>query len=208
MIVLEQYGVKLTRLQEKDIELVRYWRNQRDIANFMEYRNYITPQAQINWFKKINNPYNYYFVIEYDNKKVGLINSKDYNPEEGIAEGGIFIWDKNYIDSFVSVYSTLCLLNFVFFELKMSTTSMIRILSNNQKAISYNKMIGYQLQPNQDNVLNQLYKLNIEDYKIHGAKLNKAAALLNKGNHILKYYGDVCAQNIDEVNQLLNRKHI
>ncbi len=89
MIVLEQYGVKLTRLQEKDIELVRYWRNQHDIAKYMEYRNYITPQAQINWFKKINNPYNYYFIIEYDHKKVGLINSRDYNTEEGFAEGGI-----------------------------------------------------------------------------------------------------------------------
>ena len=208
MIVLEQYGVKLTRLQEKDIELVRYWRNQSDIANYMEYRNYITPQAQVNWFKKINNPYNYYFIIEYENKKVGLINSKDYNPDEGFAEGGIFIWDKNYIDSFVAIYSTLCLLNFVFYELKMSKTSMIRILSNNQKAINYNKMIGYKLLPNQDNVLNQLYKLNIEDYKIHGSKLNKAAALLNESKQELKYYGVVCSQNIDEVNQLLNRKHI
>ena len=156
MIVLEQYGVKLTRLQLKDIELVRYWRNQSNIANYMEYRNYITPQSQIKWFKKINNPYNYYFIIEYENKKVGLINSKDYNPNMGFGEGGIFIWDKNYIDSFVAIYSTLCLLNFVFFELKANTISMIRVLSNNQKAINYNKMIGYKLLPNQDNELNQL----------------------------------------------------
>ncbi len=100
------------------------------------------------------------------------------------------------------------MLNFVFYELKMSTISIIRILKNNQKAINYNKMIGYKLLPNQDNVLNQLYQLNIDDYKIHGAKLNNAAAMLNKGNHTLRYYGEVCAQNIDEVNQLLNRKHI
>ena len=37
MIVLEQYGVRLIRIQEKDIELIRYWRNQADIINYMEY---------------------------------------------------------------------------------------------------------------------------------------------------------------------------
>ena len=208
MIVLEQYGVKLKRLQLNDIELVRYWRNQSDIANYMEYRTYITPQSQINWFKKINNPYNYYFIIEYENKKVGLINSKDYNPNKGFAEGGIFIWDKNYIDSFVAIYSTLCLLNFVFFELKADTVSMIRILSTNQKAINYNKMIGYKLLPNQDNELNQLYELQIEDYISHGSKFNKAAALLNINAQELNYYGVVCPENSEEVNQLLIRKHV
>ena len=46
MLILKQYGVTLTRIQEKDIELIRYWRNQSDIVNFMEYKNYIFPEAQ------------------------------------------------------------------------------------------------------------------------------------------------------------------
>ena len=203
MIIIEQYGVKLIRLQEKDIELVRYWRNQSDIANFMEYRDDITPAQQINWFKSINNKLNYYFIIEYHTKKVGLINSKNYNPELGFSEGGIFIWDKNYIDSYVAIYSTLCLLNFIFYHLKISKKSMARILRTNSRAIQYNKQIGYKLLPNQENIENQLYELSQEDYMKAGSKLNKAAALLCSGNETLKYSGVICDENLDEVNQLL-----
>ncbi len=203
MIILEQYGVKLNRLQEKDIELVRYWRNQSDISNFMEYRDYITPSKQTNWFKSINNKLNYYFIIEYQNKKVGLINSKNYNPELGFSEGGIFIWDKNYIDSYVAIYSTLCFLNFIFDHLKISKKSMARILKTNPRAIQYNKQIGYKLIPDQESIENQLYELSEEDYIKFGGKLNKAAELLNPGQEALKYTGVICDENLDEVNMLL-----
>lgn len=205
MITLEQYGVKLVRLQEKDIELVRYWRNQSDIANFMEYRQYITPLGQVKWFKSINNKLNYYFIIEYENKKVGMINSKNYDPELGFSEGGIFIWDRHYLNSYVAIYSTLCFLNFIFHHLKISKTSLARILRNNPRAIQYNKQIGYKLLPGQDDVENQLYELSEADYLVHGAKLNKAAALLNPGKETLKYYGVICDENLDEVNALLRK---
>ena len=203
MLTIEQYGVKLIRLQQEDIELVRYWRNQSDIANYMEYRNYITPSAQIKWFNSIKNKYNYYFIIEFDNKKVGLINSKDYNPEFGFGEGGIFIWDKNYIDSYVAVFSTLCLLNFVFFTLKLNVKSIARILKNNHKAVNYNQQIGYKLLPGQDLIDNQQYQLTLVDYQAHGSILNKAAAQLNKEKSVLKYKGTVSDINIEELNQLL-----
>lgn len=203
MIILEQYGVKLIRIQEKDIELIRYWRNQSEITNHMEFRQYITPQNQIKWFHNINNKLNYYFIIIYENKKVGLINSKNYDPKLGFSEGGIFIWDKNYINSYVAIYSTLCLLNFIFFHLKISKISMARILKNNPRAIRYNKQIGYKLAPNQENIENQLYILTEEDYFKHGKKLNRAAALLNPDHHEFKYSGVICDENLDEVNALL-----
>lgn len=205
MITLEQYGVKLIRLQQKDIELVRYWRNQNDITNYMAYRNYITPINQVKWFKSINNKLNYYFIIEYENKKVGLINSKNYDPKLGFSEGGIFIWDKHYLNSYVAIYSTLCFLNFIFHHLKISKKSMARILRSNPRAIQYNKQIGYKLMPGQDDVENQLYELSEEDYIVCGEKLNRAAALLNPEHQILKYYGEICDENLDEVNDLLRK---
>lgn len=208
MLVLEQYGIKLFRIQEKDIELVRYWRNQSDISNFMEYREQITAEAQKKWFRSINNPFNYYFIIEFEDKQVGLINAKNYDSKIGFGEGGIFIWDIAYINSFAAVFSTLCLLNFVFFHLKICKISRIRILRTNERAIHYNKLIGYKLLPNQDKIENQLYELTIEDYIKYGTKLNKAAAVLNDGQSSLKYSGTVCDQNIDAINQLLLNKTI
>lgn len=206
MLVLEQYGVRLIRLNKNDIELVRYWRNQSEIANYMEYRHYITETEQVKWFESINNKYNYYFIIEFENKKVGLINSKNYNPKIGFSEGGIFVWDKNYINSFVAILSTLCMLNFIFHHLKISKVSMARILKNNPRAIAYNKQMGYKLMPNQDEIENQLYQLTEEDYFKYGAILNKAASLLYPAQSELKYSGIISDKQLDEINELLETK--
>jgi RimJ/RimL family protein N-acetyltransferase len=206
MLTLQQYGVTLQRLTEEDIELVRYWRNQADIANYMEYRNYITEEAQKIWFKKINNSRNYYFIIIYEEKKIGLINVKEYNPTAGYGEGGIFIWNKDYIETPAAVYATLCLLNFIFIELDIANISRARILRNNPRAIYYNKLIGYKLLPGQEDVENQLYELTREDYLKFGSKLNKAAAALNEQDAELRFSGTVCTENLEEINRLLARK--
>jgi RimJ/RimL family protein N-acetyltransferase len=206
MLILEQYGVKLTRLQREDIELVRHWRNHPDISSHMEYREPITAEAQVKWFDSINNPFNYYFLIEYNGKKIGLINSKHYDPVEKVGEGGIFIWDKEYLQTFVPVMASLCLLNFVFFELKLCKRSRARILRDNARAIQFNKAIGYKLLPGQENVNNQMYELTLEDYQAKGASLNEMAAALAKGENKLTYSGNVCPENLDEINNLLSRK--
>jgi UDP-4-amino-4,6-dideoxy-N-acetyl-beta-L-altrosamine N-acetyltransferase len=203
MLILEQYGVRLVRIQEKDIELIRYWRNQSDIANHMEYRAHITEDAQKKWFQTVNNKYNYYFIIEFENKQVGLINVKNYDPSLGFGEGGIFIWDKEYIHSFAAVFASLCLLNFMLVKLNICKVSRIRILRDNERAIHYNKMLGYKLLPDQEEVQNQLYELHIDDYLTCGVKLNKAAAILSEKGSELKYSGNVCDENIKEINDLL-----
>jgi UDP-4-amino-4,6-dideoxy-N-acetyl-beta-L-altrosamine N-acetyltransferase len=206
MLTLKQYGITLTRIDENNIELIRYWRNQSDIITFMEHKSYITPCDQKKWFSTINNKLNYYFIIEFENKKIGLINVKNYSPNEGFGEGGIFIWDKNYLHSFAPAFSSLCLLNFMLVKLNVCKKSRIRVLKNNQRAIDYNKMLGYKLLPNQEMETNQLYELDIKDYLRQSIKLNNAAKILSDSDSELKYDGDICEKNIDEINQLLINK--
>lgn len=206
MLVLKQYGVTLNRIRETDIELIRYWRNQIDIMNFMEYKNYISPKAQKLWFESVNNRFNYYFIIEFENKKIGLINVKNYNQHAGFGEGGIFIWDKNYIGSFAAVFSSLCLLNFMLLTVNVCNKSRVRILKSNDRAIHYNKLLGYKLMPNQNDVSNQLYELDVNDYILFGAKINKASAALSGGDDHLSFSGDISDNNIKEINDLLISK--
>ncbi len=202
MLILEQYGIRLSRLTAEDIELVRHWRNQADIANNMEYRLHITAEQQLKWFASVNNKNNYYFIIEFEGKKIGLINAKNYLPEEGFGEGGIFIWDKDYINSFAAVFATLCLLNFSFFALKLKR-SRARILRTNDRAIHYNKLIGYRILPGQEDAVNQLYELTVEDYKLNATKLNNAAVALCDGKGTPVYSGTVCEENMEQINELL-----
>jgi UDP-4-amino-4,6-dideoxy-N-acetyl-beta-L-altrosamine N-acetyltransferase len=206
VLTINQYGVTLKRLTEEDIELLRYWRNQQSVKMYMDYREYITPEMQKKWFASISNKFNYYFIIEFEGKKVGLINAKDFSYQNGFGEGGIFIWDQDYINSFAAVFSTLCVLNFVFFNVKLCKLSRARILRDNDRAIHYNQLIGYKLLPGQEDVVNQLYELTEEDYIKNATKLNKAAEMLNNGNGEITFSGTVSDQNLDEINALLNSK--
>jgi hypothetical protein len=132
---------------------------------------------------------------------------KNYDRIAGFGEGGIFIWDKNYIGSFAAVFSSLCLLNFMLLKVNVCSKSRVRILSNNDRAIHYNKLLGYKLLQDQEKEINQLYELDVKDYLLMGEKLNKAAQALADDTSLI-YYGEVSGKNIEEINALLIRKTI
>lgn len=137
-----KYGITLTRLKEKDIELVRTVRNSEKIQSQMEFRDYITPEMQKEWFDSINNKLNYYFVIEYENKKVGLINGKSSDLKEKTSEGGIFIWDEQYWGTALPVMCSVIMCDYTFYILK-SHKVFVKTLKTNKKALSYVKRLGY-----------------------------------------------------------------
>jgi len=84
---IEVNGLVIERLKEKDIELVREWRNSDKIRKNMLYQEIITPEQQLKWFHSINNFNNFYFIVEYKNRKVGLVNIKDINWEDRSGGG-------------------------------------------------------------------------------------------------------------------------
>lgn len=169
---LEGYGVKLRRLTQDKIELVRYWRNDPKIQKYMEYREYITAEQQLAWFQRINNENNFYFIIEYQDKEVGLINIRDINYEKGIGEPGLFIWDDYYLNSDLSFKVGALIIDFGFDILKLQKL-VIHVLADNKRAIQYNKSWGYKLSANQDGVYNQEYVLEKELYQEHKNKIVK-----------------------------------
>jgi RimJ/RimL family protein N-acetyltransferase len=161
--IIENYGVKLKPLMAKDLELVRRWRNDPKIARFMEFRDYITDDMQIKWFEKISNGNNFFYITEFEDKDIALANIKDIDFENKIGEGGLFIWDDNHTDSIISYKIIYALYDFAFEKLGL-TQIECHVLRDNKRAIDYNKSLGFKLQPNQDVILNQLYRLNRDDY--------------------------------------------
>ncbi len=162
-IVLEDYGVRLIPLTAEKIEMLRQWRNDPDISRYMIFREYITPEMQEKWFEERCNQDNYYFIIHYEGKDVGLCDIKNIRYEEKTAEGGIFIYEKLYLNSDIAIRASLCALDFGDKVLDL-TSGTARILRSNKRAIEYNKMLGYMLLPGQENEENQLYALMQENY--------------------------------------------
>jgi RimJ/RimL family protein N-acetyltransferase len=174
---ITKYGISLKRLCEEDIELVRQWRNSQQINQFMEYREQISPEMQKKWFKSIDNADNYFFIIEYKGEKIGLVSTNNVDKEKGSSDGGIFIWDKKYYETFVPVWASLTLLesNFAVFR---AQKSFIKVLKTNKRAQQLNLHLGYQLMPGQEEIENQNYELNKERFLSKSKKLRIAAQML------------------------------
>jgi UDP-4-amino-4,6-dideoxy-N-acetyl-beta-L-altrosamine N-acetyltransferase len=174
---LSKYGIILNRLRIDDIELVRHWRNSPQITQFMEYREYITPEMQQQWFESVDNFENFYFIIEYQGKKIGLINSSKIEWDTVSSEGGIFLWDEDYYETFVPVWASLCLLESTYFVMGAGR-SVIKTLRDNERAKKLNLHLGYELMPGQEEEFNQSYILSRDSFIKHSHKLARAASML------------------------------
>lgn len=179
---LIRYDIVLERLKEKDIELVRQHRNSETIRQTMEYREYITPEMQLEWFQKINNVYNFYLLIHYQGEKIGLINAKNIDWEKQELESGIFLWETRYYETFVPAVVSLMVTDMCF-ELFDWDALYAHILRSNHRAIAYNTALGYELLPGQDDVENQLYRLTPEAFHRKTARIRKLMEKMFPGDN-------------------------
>ncbi len=178
-MIIRKYGIILRRLTEKDIELVRVHRNSSDIQSHMFYQENITVEMQRKWFDSINNIYNHYFIIEHNDNEIGMIYGKNDNYVERSTESGIFIWDKNYLNSFEPAMASIILtdLTFGFRELKKIYAT---VKKSNKKVISYIEDLGYDLL-HEIPVENKLvYILEEDNYLSKAVKIKKAIAQISK----------------------------
>ncbi|MDP2722968.1 MAG: GNAT family N-acetyltransferase [Bacteroidales bacterium] len=161
-MIVQKGNLVFRRLTIDDLELVRNWRNSSHINQYMEYRDYITPEMQERWFNSINNQNNLYFIFEFNDEKIGVFNGKDIDWEKGIMETGIFIAEEKYLNTELPLMAV-----FTFGELGLrvfNMTSYAHMLKSNKRAIRFNKLLGFELCEGQDTLDNQLYKLNKESF--------------------------------------------
>lgn len=175
-MLIRMFGITLRRMRLQDIELLREKRNLDEVQQFMEYRNYITPEMQLMWFNSIDNFYNFYYLIEYQGKTIGLLNDKKMDWQARTSESGLFLWDAEYLNTFVPVLASLVLLEVGFYYLNWNF-SYIHVLRDNPQAIDYVKRIGYSICKNQEDAVNQKYYLTRELFETKGRKIRNVAKL-------------------------------
>lgn len=150
MLVIK-YGIKLRLISDQDIEKIRQWRNQDHVRLNMQYQETIGEYQQKEWYQKLDKAYNFFFIIIYREKEIGLIHLKDIDKDKQLAEAGIFIGEKEYLNTYISIGATVALMEFGFEELALKTLRA-KISKHNEKAIHFNEALGY------------IYETNINDY--------------------------------------------
>ncbi len=160
---IETNGLIIERLQEKDIELVRQWRNSDAIRTHMNYREIITPEMQRKWFSTINNFNNFYFIIHYKGKKVGLGNIKNIDWEEKSGEAGVFIVRQNISGTFLPVAGVLCLSELVFSIFNLEKL-YAQVRKDNPRAQKFNRLFGYKMLSGEEDKESRLHMLTKADF--------------------------------------------
>jgi RimJ/RimL family protein N-acetyltransferase len=179
-MLLQKFGLILRRLEQNDIELVRQMRNSESISRFMMYREHITPEMQLKWFKSINNTNNFYFIIEYLGEKIGLVNDKNIDWIRKTSEGGLFIWEERYRNSIIPLLVSVCIIEMAFYVLNWEKSEVI-VLKSNQQAIDYNLRLGFIIQDESENEIVKMV-LTRENYELKAKKITEAAITLNQEN--------------------------
>ncbi|MCX6294655.1 MAG: GNAT family N-acetyltransferase [Bacteroidetes bacterium] len=177
---ISKYGIILSTLKEEDIELVRIKRNSDMIKSTMHFQEAISPEMQKAWFENIksaiykNESPSFYFIINYENEKIGLINGKNIDLNAQSSEGGFFIWESKYWGTLVPVMTSIITLDYTFL-LNDFKENYIKVLKSNTNAIFYNKQLGYEaIEKYSEDNQSQYYVLTKENYLKNSGKFRKS----------------------------------
>ncbi len=168
-----RYGISISLLTDADIEMVRQWRNDPVVVRNYQYREYITPEMQAEWFKTINNINNLYCIIEYKGEKVGVVNLKNIDWEKMKFETGIFIPYEKYHNSPLPAMISLITTE-IPFRLLNWNIGYAHVLKENKPTQTFIKQLGYELASGQEDKENQEYFITSENFEKKAGRIRKA----------------------------------
>lgn len=135
--------IELVPLAEEDIELVREWRNSPEVSQYMYTGDIITKEQQANWFKKISKEEtSKYWIILYDNKKMGMANLADIDRRNSKCFWGFYLGNLKIRGQGIGAKIEYNVLNYVFEELKLNKLCG-EVFSFNEKVVQMHEKFGF-----------------------------------------------------------------
>jgi UDP-4-amino-4,6-dideoxy-N-acetyl-beta-L-altrosamine N-acetyltransferase len=142
-MILKGKKVSLKLIQKEDIELIRKWRNSKDVSKYFIFRGYISKEQQKKWFEMVSTSgRDFFFLIIVDGEPIGLTEIKNIDWDRREGETGIFIAKDEYKNALVS-FEASYLIGRHFFETLNLQKAKIEIVESNKRALRYNKGLGF-----------------------------------------------------------------
>ena len=135
--------IKLNTLTESDIELVRNWRNSKDVAKYMYTENEISREQQKKWFTSIQNRNDCkYWIIEYNNSKLGLANLLGIDETLQSCYWAFYLGDSSVRGAGIGSKIEYNVLTYVFDELKLNKLRC-EVFVENDMVIKMHEKFGF-----------------------------------------------------------------
>lgn len=158
-----RYGIDLRPLTDGDLERVRQWRNDPQIASMMVDQHTISPEQHQAWFARISVSQRHFcFVAYFRGEPIGVATLTLDAEDPQRAEPGLYIGEARFRQNLVPFCVVFALLDFAFEQLGVSQLTA-RVFAHNSAARRFNASCGYRpLGPEGDGL--NCYQLTAADY--------------------------------------------
>lgn len=135
--------IELVPLAEEDIELVREWRNSPEVSQYMYTEDTISREQQEKWFRKIQQEEtSKYWMIKYDNEKIGVANLADIDKRNSKCFWGFYLGNSSIRGQGIGAKIEFNVLSYVFEELKLNKLCG-EVFSFNEKVVNMHEKFGF-----------------------------------------------------------------
>jgi UDP-4-amino-4,6-dideoxy-N-acetyl-beta-L-altrosamine N-acetyltransferase len=139
-----RFGITLDRLEYRDLEMVRQWRNSDWVRPFMRFQEIVGPADQSRWFEGLDAARDWYFCARLDARPFGLFHVKAIDWVARMGEAGGFVGDPRLVGRPESACATLALMDFAFCVLELrALEAQYRISLRN--VMRFNEQLGYEI---------------------------------------------------------------
>lgn len=134
--------LKLTKISIEDLELIMNWRMKPEITKYMYTDPILTLENQKKWFDSIQNDNSVkYWIIEYNQVKIGLINLYDIDYKNRRCSWAYYIGDTSFRGKGIGTMLECNIYDYVFNILELNKLSC-EVFSFNEKVIFIHKKFG------------------------------------------------------------------
>ncbi|WP_323756863.1 UDP-4-amino-4,6-dideoxy-N-acetyl-beta-L-altrosamine N-acetyltransferase [Roseivirga sp.] len=134
--------IELIKLSLDDIEQVRVWRNSPNVASYMYNEREISPSDQRNWFNSINEEKSRYWLISYDEKKIGLASVTGIDHTLQSCYWAFYLGESSVRGAGIGAKVEYNVLEYVFNELKLNKLRC-EVFVDNDKVIKMHEKFGF-----------------------------------------------------------------
>lgn len=135
--------IDLVKLNKSDLELVRNWRNSKEVSQYMYSENYISEDQQLKWFEKIDNRSDsIYWIIEYNGKKLGLASITGIDPVLQSCFWAFYLGNTDSRGAGIGAKIEYNVLKYVFEELNLNKLRC-EVFVTNENVIRMHEKFGF-----------------------------------------------------------------
>lgn len=136
-------SIKIRKVNSPDKTKMRTWRNSDNVRPFMYNSKIITEEEHSIWFDRmLHDKSKTYWVIELENKSVGVVNLVNINNENSSCDWAFYIFNPDTRGKGVGSFVEQFVLDYVFNELQLNKLNC-EVLETNPNVVKMHEKFGF-----------------------------------------------------------------